>query len=420
MIKVKRASALILSLILVLLTVSFSGCSGKNKDYPVTVGNITFDKRPENIVVLSDNLADIITCMGYVDIVGKSDSVTQEDLKVVPSVGSEASPDMAAITEQNADVVFYDKELDESALTALEESGIPAVKMVAAETKEELSTVYRSIGTILGGAETGKAKGEEAYNNLIASMDSIKSKYSGLSVINTVCYLYAENGELKIAGKNTFADILLGYTAAVNVAVDSDTDAVDTATLKISNPTYIFYSDSSVIDILKSDPTLKNLTALKENKIMQISYDDMSRHGLTALDNLENMVNFMYDGVIPAAKTTSTAETSDGAAVSATAAAATTAGSLADTYKITIPGEGFQVEDNNDNVKAMQQRLFDLGYVSDRENITGYYGQTTKKAVTAFQKNNNLEETGTADKATLDAMFTDSAVKATKAVDEEE
>lgn len=411
----KKTAALALSGIIAVTAFGFSGCSRGNKDYPVTVGNITFEEQPENIVVLSDNLADIISCIGYdVNMVGKSDSVTQEDLKVVPSMGSETSPDAAQIAAQKADVVFYDENLDESTVKTLEDNGIKTVKMVSAETSEELSTLYQSLGTILGGAETGAAKGAEAYSNLVASMDNIKSKYSGGSILNTVCYLYSQDGQLKIAGKNTFADFLLGYTGAVNVAVDTDSGEVDVSNLKISNPTYIFYSDSTVTDMLKSDKTLKNLTALKENKVMEISYTDMSRHGMTALSNLDKMVSFMYDGASRSGEEPAVSN-ADGSAVSATEAQ-----SLAEQYKIQISDDGFKLEDNNDNVKAMQTRLYDLGYISDKENLTGYYGPTTEKAVKAFQKNSKLEETGTADKATLDIMFAQAAVKASTAVDAEE
>ena len=67
----------------------------------------------------------------------------------------------------------------------------------------------------------------------------------------------------------------------------------------------------------------------------------------------------------------------------------------------------------------MQQRLMDLGYVSKKDNVNGYYGPTTEKAVKAFQKANELDETGKADKTTLETMFTEEAVKADKAVDKE-
>ena len=130
----------------------------------------------------------------------------------------------------------------------------------------------------------------------------------------------------------------------------------------------------------------------------------MSRHGLTSLVNLQTMVDFMYKENDPqkaqdSVKSSVQSET------------------LLEKYNASIPDGGLKPEDEDDNVKAMQNRLFDLGYISDPENVTGYYGETTEKAVSAFQKNNGIEETGTADKATMEKIFTDSAVKAQSPVD---
>ncbi len=403
----KKILSFTLICVMLFSAIGFSGCSQGNNDYPVTVGNIVFDSEPENIVVLSDNLADIISHIGYdVKMVGKSDSVTQKELEIVPSVGNECTPDSAKIISASTDIVFYDSEFNETTLKTMESNNIKAVNMVYADTPEELMTVYRSLGTMLGGATTGKAKGEAAYNDLINSFEETKAKYSSGQILNTVCYLYMENGELKISGKGTYIDMLLGYTGAVNVAVDTESMENDLANLKISNPTYIFYSEPAVIDYLKSNNTYKNLSALKDNKIMEIPYEQISLQGFTAVSNLDKMLQFMYKGITPTEETV------------AVDANATDTG-LANKYNIFITDEGLKLDDENDNVKAMQTRLFDLGYISNKDNVIGYYGPTTEKAVKAFQKNSNLEETGTADKATLDAMFMDNAAKADAPVDKE-
>ncbi len=400
----KKTAALILSCIIGFTAICVSGCSG-DKDYPVTVGNVKFDKEPENIVVLSDNMADIISCIGYdVKMVGKSDAVNQKEFNVVPSVGRETAPDADKIISSGAEVVICDENINNAASDILKENGIKVIKMVPAETEEELSTVYKSLGTILGGENTGKNKGLSAYNNLINDMEDIKSKCYNGTILNTVCYLYTENGKLKIAGKDTFADLLLGYTGAVNVAVDSKSADVDENNLKISNPTYIFYSDNTVLDLINASPVLQNLGAVKTGNMKEISYADMSRHGLTSLVNLQTMVDFMYKENDP-----QKAQNSVKSSVQSE--------TLLEKYNASIPDGGLKPEDEDDNVKAMQNRLFDLGYISDPENVTGYYGETTEKAVSAFQKNNGIEETGTADKATMEKIFTDSAVKAQSPVD---
>jgi iron complex transport system substrate-binding protein len=87
--------------------------------------------------------------------------------------------------------------------------------------------------------------------------------------------------------------------------------------------------------------------------------------------------------------------------------------SVADDYGIKLDDKlSLKAEDDNDNVKAMQQRLYDLGYVTDKDNITGYFGEVSEEAVKAFQKNSDIKETGTADNETLTALFSENAAKA--------
>ena len=57
------------------------------------------------------------------------------------------------------------------------------------------------------------------------------------------------------------------------------------------------------------------------------------------------------------------------------------------------------VGDKGSTVKAVQQRLKDLGYLSG--SADGDYGSGTKKAVKAFQKKNGLKQTGNVNSATL-------------------
>lgn len=403
----KKILSFALVCVMILSAISFTGCSQSDGNYPVTVGNVKFETEPKNIVVLSDNLADIISNIGYdVKMVGKSDSVTQNDLEIVPSVGSESTPDSAKIISAQPDIVFYDTEISETTLKSLEENNIKAIKMSYSNTPEELLTVYKSLGTILGGASTGKDKGEKAYNDMINTFTDTQSKYSSGNILNTVCYLYMENGNIKVAGKGTYIDMILGYTGAVNVAVDTESTENNLHNLKISNPTFIFYSDPTILQTLQNTDSYKHLNALKENKTMQIPYEEISLQGVTAISNLDKMMKFMHEGITPQTETTSS-ETNSAPK------------SVATDYKMEITDDGLKLDDENDNVKALQTRLFDLGYISNKENVIGYYGPTTENAVKTFQKKSKLEETGTADKATIEALFMSNAVKADTPVDKE-
>jgi len=62
-----------------------------------------------------------------------------------------------------------------------------------------------------------------------------------------------------------------------------------------------------------------------------------------------------------------------------------------------------------DDVKKLQQRLKDLNYLSG--GVDGDYGNGTASAVSAFQKEAGLSETGIADEATQKALYADDAPK---------
>lgn len=60
--------------------------------------------------------------------------------------------------------------------------------------------------------------------------------------------------------------------------------------------------------------------------------------------------------------------------------------------------------DKKDEVRAMQQRLIELGYLNQGE-ADGSFGKGTKSAVQEFQKNNGLAPDGVAGRETLTKMF---------------
>lgn len=209
------------------------------------------------------------------------------------------------------------------------------------------------------------------------------------------------------------------YGGAVNAAVNISDNNVDVATLKIANPNFIFYADKATLDKIKGDTTLASLGAVKTGKILEVSLEEMSRPGNTALEALEKMVYFMYPDLKPKSATDTTkaqdATASKTDATTATQATTTASNSksVADKYNLTITSDlSLKQEDENDTVKAMQLRLYNIGYIADKDNVTGYYGEVTAEAVKKFQKNNGLKETGTADNATLVLLFDSSAKKA--------
>ena len=383
----------------------FSGCG--DGEYPVEVANIKISSEPKNIVVLDASTADIIECIGYeVKMVGRSDEVNQKSLSAAPSVGSAQSPDINKIIDIRADLVFVNDSLSDESRAKLDENKINVVNIAVAGSQKQLETTYTTVGRILGGNTVGAAKGEEAYSKLISQMEDIKSKVTAVdnnAALNTVCYMYSVNGKLRLTTSGTYGDMLLGYTGCVNVAVNIDENKVEVNTLKVANPNYLFYSDEQTLQAIKDDSVLSGLSAIKDRKTLMISADEMNRQGLSAINTLNKMVGFIHPEL---AVKDSDNESSDTSATEAVVK------SVADDYKIKLDDDlSLAPDDENDNVKAMQQRLFDLGYIDDEENVTGYYGEVSKTAVSDFQSKNGLKDSGEADKETLAALFAENAKK---------
>ena len=107
-----------------------------------------------------------------------------------------------------------------------------------------------------------------------------------------------------------------------------------------------------------------------------------------------------------------TAEAADAtnAAVIATPVAAQTE-NAAPTMTPNAKYTKLQYKDKNNNVKKMQQRLIELGYLS-KGDADGSFGYKTLNAVRAFQKANGLTVDGVAGKATLTHLYEDENVVA--------
>ena len=430
----KRIISVLLAAVMVCTAVViFAGCGDGN--YPVTVANITIDKEPEAIVVLDPSAADIISYMNYDGkIVGRSTEVDQSYLSVAPDFGAAADPDVNSIINSGAQVVFAGDKINDDAVKQLQEKKIQVIKMSLADTPKELETNYLTIGKILGGAVTGLEKGTSSYETLIEHMEKLKIEVSSSTTsgaLETACYLYVDDGSLRVMTSGTYVDMLIGYTGAVNVAVNIIDGNVEVNTLRIANPNYIFYSDEQTLNAIQSDDVLSKLTAVTSGKALQVSEKEITRQGLTALATLEKMIGFMHPELAKKATTDEAAtqaqtpaqtateaatQAATQAAAQATQAANEAPHSEADRYDIKITDDlslkkGDEDKGDSKDVWELQHRLWNLDYLVGVDNVTGYYGDLTEQAVKDYQKAAGFEVTGVADNKTIKALFMSDAPK---------
>lgn len=273
----------------------FTGCGGVDTsgNWPVTVGGATIDKEPQNIVVLNDCFADIISYIGYdIKMVGRSEECDQDFLYIVPSVGSAASPNVSAITAAETDLVIADNSLSADAKAAIEESGAKVVILDVPTTEEALKQTYIDLGAALGGCVDGNKKGEDGYTGLLDMLSSMNTATS--NIVCTVAYLYLDDsGQLCTFVKDTLEYKFFNYNGNTNIFANQTEPVVNTEELRIGSPNYIIYDSEAVLDYLNADAQYAHIHALVNNGTLMIGKKAFNRYGTSAEQAIYAILSFI-------------------------------------------------------------------------------------------------------------------------------
>ncbi len=179
-----------------------------------------------------------------------------------------------------------------------------------------------------------------------------------------------------------------------------------------------------------SDETLRpgsSGTAVKElqYRLKELGYYTGSRDGVygtqtrTAVMSFQTRNGLTVDGIAgpatlkklyssSAVKASNSSSGSSGSSGSGSSSSGGSSSGGAVTAASLKTNQTLKPGDKNDQVKALQYRLNELGYYDNT--FDGDYGYGTRQAVLAFQKNNGLTQDGIAGETTLKKMVSSSAV----------
>lgn len=404
------------------------GCNSSDSSYPITIGNITFNSKPEKVAVLSPNVADIVCQLGMEkDITLISSDVITDSLKDKKTCGTAIEPDTKKIIDSDIEVVLADDNMSDGAIKTLEDSDVKVVQFHYGNTGEDILTTYTSVGTILNG-ETGKTKGNEAYTKLMNTLKNYKTEFSKKHSKDKLLFLEGTGPYVSVI-KESWYGKLLAFTGTDVVTKDVNNSTYDVNMIGSLNPKYLVCNNDTYKSLENKD-TLKKCDFNKSNGYIIIEKNKLKLQGKTAIENVEKILQTIDKSTFEKIKTTptTTVEKTTKGAKSTTASKATTTVTTTTVPTTTKPKEKYPLQSKykvkftdsaiktmtlqsqNDYNKAMQERLTDLGYLASG-NSTGYFGDMTKTALENFQKKNKLSATGTVDSKTLQVMFSSSAKK---------
>lgn len=418
----KQIITMLLAICMVLSTaVIFGGC-GKDKsgNYPVQVANIKIKEEPKNIVALSANAADILANTGYaIKLVGKSDSCTQSAISVVPSVGAADAPDVDAIIAAGTDLVFADNTLGEIYSKQLTEAGITVIKLAQPETKSEIETLYKTIGSVAGGGVDGLSAAQTAFGQLYTDLNSAASLVPTSGMAYSICYLTMDaNGELYTTAQGSFIDTVLSSTGAatvINSSINGGQTQISEQNLVQFSPNFIFYDSDEVAQHLQTNATTREMGAVTQAHLYKVSQAQLNLMGISAAMNAADLIKLMYPeianngGIQTTIPDATEGPTGDGENPTDSS---TQVGDLSSQYGITITS-GMVIDENSSqsDIQALQQRLKDLGYYTG--DTDGKFGDLTQRCIGDFQYLNNFTVDNIADEDVLKEMFNSNAVKRT-------
>ncbi|WP_101696366.1 peptidoglycan-binding protein [Clostridium minihomine] len=417
--QLKRMIAGVLSAALVVSL--FAGCSNKGdissgaaeKDYPVTIGTTTLKTEPQGVAVFSPNLADVILAMNYeISLKSKSEDCNQEELSVLPNV---SASDPAAVKATGATLALFESDPGEEVTTALQKEGILSIVIAPATDRSDLERMYSEAGAALKGASTGYKKGEKTAQSIFLTLDDITRVIPQTDSPITACYLYDAKG--KAATGDMLAGKLIESAGLANAFAGNTAGQANAEAMKISNPQYIFCA-AGVKKELQESEEYKNLEAVKANRVYEMDSAYMARQGRGMIQAVSFMAGTVYpellEGTMPSSSAPSASSSAPPASSSSPSSSKPStssqpASSSAGQAAGAVPSGTYKRGDSGDNVKALQTRLDQLGYMFVA--ISGEFTAGTEQAVKDFQYLNGMEVTGIADANTIAKLNSSDAKK---------
>ena len=263
--------------------------------FPVTVGKLTLEKRPEKIVSLSPTATEMLFAIGAGKQVTAVDDQSNYPAEAPKSDLSGFQPNAEAIAGKTPDLVVLSNDTNKivDQLTTLK---IPVLLAPAAAT---LDDTYQQITDL--GALTGHPA--EAADVTKTMKDDIAKLTKDLPQRAKKLTYYHELGpELYSATSKTFIGSIYALAGLENIADPSDADGKNGGYPQLSqevivkaNPDLVFLADTKcckqTADTVKARSGWAGITAVKNNQIVALDDDVASRWGPRVVDLVRAIVD---------------------------------------------------------------------------------------------------------------------------------
>lgn len=273
--------------------------------YPYTindsVGNdITIEAAPTTIVSLIPSNTEILYALGLEDEIV---AVTDNDdfpagVEEKESVGG-LELNIEKIISLNPEMVFAHDMLLGSAEEGLEQIRDAGIPVIVVPDAKNFDQTYETI-EVFGQVTDKVDEAEKIVEEMKAKVEEIVEKAATADEEKTVFVETTDAPEIYTPGQGTFIQEMLDMIGAKNIVEEDDWIMIDPEEIINKNPDVLIVMYSHVPDIVES---IKNrdgfdgITAIKEDAVIQVDEDLLSRTGPRLADGLEELAKAIYPEV---------------------------------------------------------------------------------------------------------------------------
>lgn len=261
-----------------------------------TVNEVTSDKVPETVVSLHPSNTEILYALNEGDkLIGATDYDTypQEALDV-ERVSDSVIFNAERIIELKPDVVLAYTIGEDDALNTLRDLGIPVFVIKSASSFDDVYGDIMQIAEVMN----VKDQGEKLVDSIKDQISEAQEKLTGMETQQQMYYEISPAPDIYTTGSNTFQQEIFDLANVTNVFADQE------GRIKVSEEdilkkdlgviiTTVSYEDDAIGNIKKREGW-GILDAVKENRVLQLDSDIMSRPGPRIGEAVELLAESVY------------------------------------------------------------------------------------------------------------------------------
>ncbi|MFF5080735.1 ABC transporter substrate-binding protein [Actinoplanes sp. NPDC000266] len=263
--------------------------------YPVTVGDLTLDARPEKIVSLTPSATEMLFAIGAGPQVTAVDDQSTYPANAPKTDLSGFKPNAEAIAAKDPDLVVLSDDIDKI-VSQLEKLKIPVFRTPAAKTLDQTYEQIEQLGTLTGHSSEAGAVTTQMSNDIEKIVAGVPKRTTPLS------YYYELDPTFFSVTSKTFIGEVFSLFGMTNIADPADADGskggypqLSQEAIVKSNPDTIFLADSKCCQQSAATVTKRTgwstITAVKTGQIYALDDDIASRWGPRTVDLVRSVAD---------------------------------------------------------------------------------------------------------------------------------